>query len=151
MEKNMQKTVEVLNDLIKINNARIAAYQVAGSYLKSGDADLKNIFSDNIKKSRSFIVKLETELSEYGGAATAGQVRNTSIDTPSSFAGGNREKIVGYCEQEEKKVREVYDDALEETGIPPTTVSLILVQRFELRDAGAFLKDLRSESSFSPA
>ncbi|HEY5747272.1 MAG TPA: hypothetical protein VIU12_14440 [Chryseolinea sp.] len=43
MEKN-EKTIEVLNDLIRINNDRIEGYKKASANTHIAEADLKTLF-----------------------------------------------------------------------------------------------------------
>ena len=56
-----EKTAEVLNDLIRINNDRIAGYEKAASETSAKDADLQAIFRQLSAESRSFV----TDLSKF--------------------------------------------------------------------------------------
>jgi hypothetical protein len=62
MHTTTTETIEILNDLVEINNDRIAGYERALEETKSGDADLKALFTSMIDESRKIRVDLAGEV-----------------------------------------------------------------------------------------
>ena len=56
--ENNNKTTEVLNDLIQINNDRINGYERALKELKDEDDDLRALFTNFIDQSRQIKMAL---------------------------------------------------------------------------------------------
>jgi uncharacterized protein (TIGR02284 family) len=66
METTTEKTTEILNDLIAINNDRILGYEKATEELKDEDADLQALFTDMIAESHQCKMELATEVAAAG-------------------------------------------------------------------------------------
>jgi uncharacterized protein (TIGR02284 family) len=79
METTTEKSVEVLNDLIEINNDRIDGFTRASKDLGEGDADLKAVFDKFASDSRQNVQEL---------SAAVGQVRRRP---------GNRQLGIGHA------------------------------------------------------
>src|SRR5690606_40905674 len=65
MMEQMKKTAEVLNDLNKINNDRIAGYEKAIAELPTADVDLKALFSGLIEQSQMLKDELQQHISAW--------------------------------------------------------------------------------------
>ena len=67
-----EKSIDVLNDLIKLNNDRVAGFEKAAKDLGDGDYDLKTIFEKFATDSRSNAAELKTEVAKSGGDPETG-------------------------------------------------------------------------------
>lgn len=146
MEKNIRKTTEVLNDLIKINNERIEGYKKVSSVVAGREPDLTRVFTDMIDQSSGFLSMLRTEIKSLDETADkdinkTGSIYRRWIDEKASYVGNNRHSILNSCEHAEAAMQKVYDQALEE-DIAQTSISLILIQKSELRDAYNLVRKL---------
>jgi len=52
--KTNEKNIDVLNDLIQINNDRVAGYEKAANETEFVDADLRSIFNSMASESRTY-------------------------------------------------------------------------------------------------
>jgi len=117
MQSNTEGLVEVLNDLVKINNDRIAGYERAISESKDLDVDLKAIFEGMTKESEQYKAELVTEIQSLGGEVTndttiSGKVYRAWMDVKATFSGSSRNAILENCEFGEDAWRRAYEAAL---------------------------------------
>ena len=61
-----EKTAEVLNDLIRINNDRIKGYEKAADETKAKDTDLQAVFRQMAAESRSYVNDLRQYVDTSG-------------------------------------------------------------------------------------
>lgn len=144
-----EKTLEVLNDLITINNDRIAGYEKAEKELKDKDADLKTLFGQMIAESRSYV----TDLSKYVAASgedpsdktmLSGKIYRAWMDVKATFSGKDRKAILASCEFGEDAAQKAYDSALSSDADLPTEVrQLVMDQKTSLRKSHDRIKALR--------
>ena len=134
MEKNEAK-VEILNDLIMINNDRIAGYERAISESKDLDVDLKAMFEGMIRESEQYKNELVQKYSEAGGSGieegttNSGKIYRAWMDVKATFTGSDRKAILSSCEFGEDAWRRAYEAALSAEGeLDPETRSLITEQ-----------------------
>ena len=85
-------TVEVLNDLIEINNDRIAGYHRAIKETEGEDMDLKAIFNRMADESRQYIAELTQEVVKLGGqpetgTTNSGKIYRAWMDVKATFKG----------------------------------------------------------------
>ncbi len=57
--KTNEKDVDVLNDLIRINNDRVAGYEKAAKQTEIIDADLRGIFTSMAAESQTYVNELQ--------------------------------------------------------------------------------------------
>ena len=81
----IDKQVRLLNDLILINNDRVAGYKKAVEELKKEDADLKILFQEKIRQSENYKTELTKEVTETGhkvetGTTNAGKIYHVWMD-----------------------------------------------------------------------
>ena len=69
-----EKTAEVLNDLIRINNDRIEGYEKAADETKTKDTDLQAIFRQMAAESRSYV----NDLRQYVNTSDADPATGTT-------------------------------------------------------------------------
>jgi len=150
--KANQKSVEILNDLVEINNDRIAGYENAIDELKAQDRDLKTIFLDMINKSRSYKMVLSTELNVLGSKAqtdttTCGKIYRAWMDIKVAFIGHDRKTILSSCEFGEDAAQNVYKMALEDDDLPAHLHSIVSEQKHSLKLAHDQIKALRDQQA----
>lgn len=114
MEK--EKSIEVLNTLITINNDRIEGYETASK--ETEEQDLKTMFSKFIATSQKCKQELVSEVNKLGGEVaegtmTSGKFFRVWMDVKAALTGRNRKAILNSCEFGEDKAQDTYDTALE--------------------------------------
>ena len=85
-----EKTAEVLNDLIRINNDRIEGYERAAKETKSEDIDLQTLFRQMASESRSYATDLKKYVMGSGedpaqGTTEAEKIYYMNISRPVSL------------------------------------------------------------------
>lgn len=116
MEINENLT-EVLNDLIRINNDRIAGYKRAADEAHDHDADLKSIFHKMADESRQYNMELTREVVKLGaepatGTTASGKIYRAWMDVKATFTGSDREALLSSCEFGEDAAQNAYQEAL---------------------------------------
>lgn len=139
---------EILNDLIQINNDRVAGYEKAIEELKSEDADLKTLFVKMIGESHTYKMALATEVQALGeeaetGTTNSGKIYRAWMDVKAIFSGHDRKTVLNNCEFGEDAAQKAYKMALEEDGISADLRSLITEQKASLRTSHDEIKALR--------
>lgn len=148
METN-EKTHEVLNDLIQLNNDRVAGYEKANKETEPGDVDLRSLFSDMATESRHYA----NELGIYVALATANPAEGTTLkgkiyrvwmDLKATFSGQDRKAILASCEYGEDAAQKAYDEALSsDAEIPAEVRKLIMKQKKSLQKSHDRIKHMR--------
>ena len=154
--ENTKDTIDTLNDLILINNDRIAGYEKALEELKSRDdlssedIDLQVLFEAMIDESREFRNVLGREVQVLGGemaegTMTSGKIYRAWMDLKAVFTGKDRHTILDNCEAGEDAAQKAYKSALAEEGIPHFLREIISNQKELLRESHDEIKTLRDE------
>ncbi len=144
-----EKVLGVLNDLLRINNDRVAGYEKAIDELKDGDADLRTLFHRYINESREYAQDLTKEISRLGGDATdgttnSGKVYRVWMDLKAAIAGKDRKTILSNCEFGEDAAQKAYDTALNsDIDFEPSLRDLIVRQKASLKSGHDEIKRLR--------
>ena len=117
MQTTNEGLVEVLNDLVKINNDRIAGYERAISESKDLDVDLKAVFEGMGRESEQYKSELVSLIQSLGGEVTtdttlSGKVYRAWMDVKATFTGASRKAILENCEFGEDAWRRAYEAAL---------------------------------------
>ena len=142
-------TVEVLNDLIEINNDRIAGYTRAIKESESEDVDLKEIFSRMADESRQYLTELTQEVVKLGGepdkgTTASGKIYRAWMDVKATFTGNDRKSILASCEFGEDAAQKAYDAALTSDAELPTEIrQLIANQKSSLKTSHDVIKKYR--------
>ena len=139
---------EVLNDLIKINNDRIAGFTNASKNLENNDIDLKAIFDSLIFDSHSNVSELASAVGKSGGEAEtgtsgSGAIHRAWIDVKATFTGHDRHSVLAECERGEDAIKKAYKDALEENNLPSDVRTLLLKQQDNVVSGHNKIKALR--------
>jgi uncharacterized protein (TIGR02284 family) len=157
MEATITEVTSVLNDLVLINNDRIAGYEKAIEELKEGDhaaenSDLVNLFTGMISESREYRNALGQEVQAAGGEMAEGTMNSGKIyrawmDVKAVFAGRDRHSVLAWCEGGEDAAQKAYKAALEEEGLPGHLREMISNQKDMLRQSHDEIKALRDQSA----
>ncbi len=151
---NNEQAAEILNDLVQINNDRIAGYEHAMIQLEAGYSNLRGLFANMINDSKAYT----TELSEYisilktdvaDGTSGAGKIYRTWMDIKALLTGGDARSILSTCETIEGAVQKAYDDALAENGLPENIFLLLSKQKNGLIESYGQIKQLLAIASGS--
>lgn len=142
------ETIEVLNDLIQINNDRIAGYEKAIRETKSEDDDLKVLFATMIAESHRIRIALSTEVQALGanteqGTTATGRIYRAWMDVKSAFGGNSRHALLASCESIEDSAQKAYRSALSH-DLPSFIRDLLLQQQEALQTSHSEVKALRT-------
>ncbi len=144
-----EKTSEVLNDLIRINNDRIAGYEKAEKETDGKDADLRALFNQMAAESRSYVNDLTKHVAGAGkepadGTTVSGKIYRAWMDVKATFSGNDRKAILASCEFGEDAAQKAYDTALSSDADLPTEIrQLIMDQKKSLKKSHDQIKSLR--------
>jgi uncharacterized protein (TIGR02284 family) len=110
-----EKTVDVLNELVEINNDRIAGYETA--IKETEDADLIAMFSQFVRTSQSCKAELVSEVRKLGGTPeegtrTDGKLYRAWMDLKAALTGKDRKAILDSCEYGEDVALDTYHHVL---------------------------------------
>ena len=118
--ENSKETTEVLNDLIMINNDRIAGYEKAIKELPGTELDLKAMFTDFIGQSQTLKSELEQQVGAVAGVqsdqvgddtTTAGKIYRGWMGVKQTFATNDRQAVLESCEFGEDAAQKAYREA----------------------------------------
>lgn len=114
---NKEKSIEVLNSLLEINNDRIAGYETAIN--ETEDADLKGLFSALMQTSQKCKTELVAEVRKLGGlpvegTKATGKLYRLWMDFKSALTSKDRKTILNSCEFGEDVAVGTYEKALRE-------------------------------------
>lgn len=112
---NTEKTIDVLNKLVEINNDRIEGYETASS--ETEEIELKNLFAQFAHTSHRCKMELESEITRLGGEPVegtkiTGKFFRVWMDFKSALTNRDRKAILSSCEFGEDKAVETYEDVL---------------------------------------
>lgn len=146
-----QETIEVLNDLVAINNDRIAGYERALKELRDEDSDLVSLFTNMIEESHDIRNELGTEVQANGGemetgTTNSGKIYRAWMDVKAAFTGNSRHAVLASCEAGEDAAQKAYNSALETDGLPEYVRQILTEQKQTLRASHDKIKALRDSS-----
>lgn len=149
MQAQTEALTEVLNDLVRINNDRIAGYQRAISESKDLDVDLKAIFEGMIRESEEFKTELVAQISALGGdvakdTTVSGKIYRAWMDVKATFTGSSRKTILENCEFGEDAWRRAYEAALASDAEMSADVRQMITDQYNKeKDAHDLIKKYR--------
>jgi uncharacterized protein (TIGR02284 family) len=137
----------VLNDLIEINNDRVAGFEKAIADIKDENVDLKQLFQSYATQSRRNGQELAAKVGsaedvETGSSAKAG-LHRAWIDVKSLFGGSDRASILSEAERGEDAIKKAYKDALGSNELPASVVETVRSQATEINAAHDKIRALR--------
>ncbi|MDB5024445.1 MAG: aldehyde dehydrogenase [Mucilaginibacter sp.] len=143
------KATEALNDLIEINNDRIAGFNKASKDLKEGGFELTGIFDRFADESRRFVMELTNAVNQHGGEpetgrSASGAIHRAWIDVKATFGGSDRKSILQECERGEDAIKKAYQSALEpDNELSVEEIDLVRNQQYAINAAHDQIKALR--------
>jgi len=148
--ETQEKTVEVLNDLIRINNDRIAGYQKASQNIENTEADLRTLFHRLAEESRDYAEELSAEVVSRGGqpvsddTTASGKIYRAWMDVKATFSGKDVHATLASCEFGEDAAQRAYNDAIEEST-DARAKEIILRQKTLLKGSHDLIKRYRDQ------
>ncbi|UOE50945.1 PA2169 family four-helix-bundle protein [Mucilaginibacter sp. SMC90] len=140
----------VLNDLIEINNDRVAGFEKAIADIKDENIDLKEIFQGYAEQSRKNGQELAALVGDAGevetGNSVSGTLHRAWIDVKSLFGGSDRESILSEAERGEDAIKKAYQDALSNEDLGADAIAVVQNQAQEINAAHDRIKALRDIS-----
>lgn len=148
MEKEKEKTIDVLNSLITINNDRIEGYETASK--ETEESDLKALFAQFISTSQKCKGELSREVMTLGGdvaegTKVSGKFFRVWMDVKAALTGKDRKAILNSCEYGEDEAKDTYDKVLENDSehLNPNHISMITAQKMSLKGDHDHIKAMR--------
>ena len=151
--ETIEKSVEVLNDLIESNNDRAEGFGKAAQDLDTTDMDLQGIFLNCSLESKQFAQQLRDEVNHLGGHAkndtsNTGALHRAWIDVKATFTGHDRKGILAECERGEDAIKKAYRDALSpENDLSAEVIPILLRQQQSINASHDRIKALRDSAS----
>ena len=147
--QDSQETTEVLNDLVRVNNDRIAGYEKAIHEAKQEDNDLKILFASMVAESHRMKIALATEVQSLGaevskGTTTEGKIYQVWRELKAAISGHNRHTILSNCEAVEDAAQKAYVAALK-NSLPAFIRDLLTRQLETLQASHEEVRSLRDQ------
>ncbi|RFZ90556.1 PA2169 family four-helix-bundle protein [Mucilaginibacter conchicola] len=150
--QHIQHQIAALNDLIKINNDRIAGYQKALEGTQ--DTGLKTVFEGYIDQSRGYVNELNDHIHVLGGSPTegttlSGKFYHAWMDVKSAFSKKDNHSVLADCEYGEDVAKNAYRKALDDKELiweDDKVVNLLNTHISGLKIAHDAIKALRDSS-----
>lgn len=149
--ETIEKSVEVLNDLIEINNDRVEGFEKAIADLSDSDNDLKSLFQTYSQQSRKNTQELTRAVTRYDndvqiGSSIGGAIHRAWIDVKAAFTGKDRASILVECERGEDAIKKAYQAALNSGDLSGELSVIVSSQAQEQRLAHDKVKALRNNA-----
>lgn len=146
-----EKLIAVLNDLIQINNDRIAGYDKAIVSVGPEDMDIKTTFRKLGDQSEGYRIALTDQVLKLGGNAAEGttnlgKIYRAWMDVKDTFTGSDRQSVLDSCEGGEDAALKAYRDALNaEVEMTAEVRQLLNSQQAALKEAHDTIKTFRDQ------
>lgn len=143
-----ENTVDVLNDLVRINHDRVEGYTTAEENTDKDNLDLLTTFGKMKSQSNDYLQDLGTLVKKYGGevaqdSTTMGKIYRTWMDVQNAFTSDDRQAVLNECEFGEDAAQKAYKMALDETDLTEEARSLIVMQKNALEESHDLIKAYR--------
>jgi uncharacterized protein (TIGR02284 family) len=152
--ETIEKSVEVLNDLIEINNDRVAGFGHAMKELEGNDGDLQAIFETYSQESRQNVHELSRAVDQLGtdadvdATSSSGAIHRAWLDVKATFSGHDRKSILEECERGEDAIKKAYKSALtDDNSLSGDLVQLITTQQQGIIAAHDKIKAMRDSEA----
>jgi uncharacterized protein (TIGR02284 family) len=151
--ETIEKSIEVLNDLIEINDDRIAGFVHAAKELDEKELDLRTFFVTLRDESRNNVHELGTAINKNGGEVEMGMsgrgaLHRAWLDVKVAFTGHDRKSVLEECERGEDAIKKAYSDALSpDSGLSPEFTEIVSRQQMGIIAAHNQIKALRDSEA----
>jgi uncharacterized protein (TIGR02284 family) len=148
MERN-EAMNEVLNDLVKVNNDRIAGYDWAIEEMKNEDEELKALFVEMKRQSIKYKDELKREIQKDEGiveddTSSSGKIYRAWIDIKSTFGENSKQSVLNSCEFGEDTTQRAYKAALSSDSLlEPNARHLVEEEQKALKKSHELIKQKR--------
>jgi uncharacterized protein (TIGR02284 family) len=149
--KAVEESIEIVNDLIKINHDRIRGYEKAIENTDSMEAELRTLFSRLMEESHDYTRELTAVVTNMGGepatdTTVPGKLYHAWMDVKATFSGNDTKSTLAACEFGEDAAQKAYAKALDNDSPLPTDVyDLIKRQKSLLRGSHDLVKQFRDQ------
>lgn len=149
--KVTDETIEILNDLIKINHDRISGYQKAIENTETQEAELKTLFSRMIEESYEYNRELSERVVALGGepateTTVPGKIYHAWMDVKATFSGNDTKSMLSACEFGEDAAQKAYAKAIDkDTSIPRDIYDIIARQKSLLKGSHDLVRQYRDQ------
>ena len=137
----------VINDLIEINNDRVAGFEKAIADINDENIDLKAIFQGYAEQSRKNGQELAAIVGSVEevetGNSVSGTLHRAWIDVKSLFGGSDRASILSEAERGEDAIKKAYKDALSGGELASDALTIVSSQAQGINAAHDEIKALR--------
>jgi uncharacterized protein (TIGR02284 family) len=137
----------VINELIEINNDRVAGFEKAIADINSENIDLKELFQGYAEQSRKYGQELSAIVGSVEevetGTSVSGTLHRVWIDVKSIFGGSDRAGILSEAERGEDAIKKAYQNALTDENLPFDASETIRSQAIGINSAHDQIKALR--------
>jgi uncharacterized protein (TIGR02284 family) len=147
--KTAEKSIEILNDLIEINNDRVAGFAHAAQELQERELDLRTLFVKLRDESRRNVHELGSAINKSGGEVEMGMsgrgaIHRMWLNVKSAFTGHDRKTVLEECERGEDAIKKAYQAALStESGLAPEFIEIVTRQQQRVIEVHNQIKALR--------
>lgn len=143
----MATTTSVINDLIEINNDRVAGFEKAIADINDENIDLKAVFQEYAEQSRKNGQELAAIVGSVEevetGNSVSGTLHRAWIDVKSLFGGSDRAGILSEAERGEDAIKKAYQEALSSNELPSNAIETVRSQAQGINAAHDKIKLLR--------
>ncbi len=149
--KATEETIEIINDLVKINNDRISGYEKALENTETPDAELRTLFTRMMEESYEYNRELSEHVVRLGGepateTTVPGKIYHAWMDVKATFSGIDTKSTLAACEFGEDAAQKAYAKALEKDSPLPTDIyDLIARQKTLLRGSHDLIRQYRDQ------
>lgn len=143
-----ENTIDVLNDLVRINHDRVEGYTKAEENTDKDNFDLLATFTKMKDQSNDYLQDLSPLVLKYGGevakdSTTMGKIYRTWMDVQNAFTSDDRQVVLNECEFGEDAAQKAYKMALDEKDLTDEARALITTQKAALKDSHDLIKAYR--------
>lgn len=149
--KATEDTIEILNDLVKINNDRISGYEKAIENTETPEAELKTLYTRMVEESYEYNRELSEHVVKLGGepatdTTVPGKIYHAWMDVKATFSGNDTKSTLAACEFGEDAAQKAYAKALEKDSPLPTDIyDLIARQKTLLKGSHDLIRQYRDQ------
>ena len=137
----------VINELIEINNDRVAGFEKVIADINDENIDLKAIFQGYAEQSRKNGQELAAIVGSVDevetGNSVSGTLHRAWIDVKALFGGSDRASILSEAEHGEDAIKKAYKDALAGGELPANAIDIVSSQATDINAAHDQIKALR--------